>query len=441
MMNKKKRLLFKLIFILIELLYDAFLGVIIGLAIGLYQKGIYYISHLSQDLFASRDSSSIVILVTSFILLAIVNYFLIKFVPHIEGSGMPNLILGIKKHRNIDWKKGILATIANSYVSCFANLPVGSEGTSIVLAGKIGKMAQDIIHNDDEDDLHLATGAGFGAAYISPLSGIFYIFEEAIKKFKPKLLIRAIVITSLSAYMCFLLNHHQLLELKSYYRPDFNDTYILLLLMIINIPLSCLFYKSMTFFKRFFLKHDNLFIFKYRSFLYFLAALILNYYFFDLMGSGTNIISINFSSLPMYILIIILIFRFLITCIISTGKITGGIVIPIMAIGALSGEIVSSLCTSALNMPNQYYDLIILISMCMVLGIVNTCPLTASALVITSIFNYTGSLTESAIFIPFIFISFVLANAIVKLFKQNDIYETFAEINLEYHLKSMTYGN
>lgn len=434
-----KNFVYKLYNFLLVLFLDALLGTIIGVIIGLYQLGFHQVEHLSELLYKNKTPEFISLAIFISIILSIANFFLIKISNNIEGSGMPNLILGIKKHKHIDWKKGIIAMILNSYVSCFVSAPLGSEGPSIVIAGKIGKMSQDLLKKDDEDDLYLATGAGFGASYISPLAGVCYTFEEGMKKFKPKLLLRALIFTCMSSLMCYLLNHHQILALHSFIMPSINETYILLFLLIVNIPISCIFYKSMTFFKKWFLKHDNNFLIKYRAFIFFPILAISNFYFFLYTGSGVRIVEMNFSSYSVLAICGLLIFRILLTSIMSTGKMTGGIVIPIMAIGALTGEIVSLITHSYFYTDQSFYSLIILISMCMVLGIVNTCPITAAILVSTTIFNFAFNILHALIIFPFVLITFCFGNSLVKMFKSNDIYETFAEINLEYHLKEMEF--
>lgn len=435
--NKSKSTI--IISYLITLLFDALLGTIIGLVIGLYQMGIRYIESLSEYIYTSKSVPLLSMMFFILIILSIFNFMLIKACPNIEGSGMPNLILGIKKHKNIDWKKGIIATILNSYISTFASFPLGSEGTSIVIAGKIGKMSQDIFKVDYEDDLYLATGAGFGASYISPISGIFYVFEEGLKRFNLKLLPRALAMTIMSSLMCDLLNHHQLLELHSFSLPNYDQIYILILLMAINIPVCFIFFKTILFFKRTFLKYDYLKIIKYRSFVFFPLIFVINIFFFTYTGSGSRIVEKNFNSYPLYIILLILIFRILIISIFGTGKITGGLVIPIMSVGALSGELVSKLATSNFSMPSSNYPLIILISMCMVLSIINKCPLTGTALVFTTIFNYTHSLVEPFIVLPFVLVSFYISNLIFTSFEHHDLYDSFATYNLIHHLKSMQY--
>ena len=424
---------------LITLVFDAILGTIIGLVIGLYQMGIHYIEQLNEYIYTSKNMTILSIMLVVVILLSIFNFMLIKASPNIEGSGMPNLILGIRKHKNIEWKKGIINLILNSYISTFDGFPLGSEGISIVIAGKIGKMSQDLTKKDDSDDLYLATGAGFGASYISPLSGLFYVFEEAFKKFKFKLLPRAIVMTSMSALICYLLNHHQLLELHSFALPSYDELYMLILLMAVNIPICYIFFKLIIFFKEIFLKYDHIFIIKYRAFIFFPIIFVLNIFLFQFMGSGAKIVEMDFIDYPVYIILAILVFRILITAVFGTGKVSGGLIIPIMTIGALTGEICASIGTSFFNMPSTSYSLVILISMCMVLAIINKCPLTATALVLTTIFNYTYNIVPCLILLPFTLISFVMCNLIFKQFEHHDLYDSFATLNLVHHLKSMKY--
>ena len=428
MENKKIRFL-------LLLLIDLIVGILIGSLIGIYLIGIRYISDLSSFLYNNKHLLIICSVIFIVLIGMFINYFLIKKYPAIDGSGTPNLLIAIRKKEKIDWLYEIPALIINSYISTFAGFPLGSEGPCLVLAGKITKMSQDLFKekNMDEDEMALGIGAGFGAAYISPLAGIFYTFETGLKRFSFKLLIRGIVITISSSLMVYVLDHHQILALHDFQMPNFSHLYILFFLMVLNVPTSFITYHALLFFKKIFYKFSKNKIVKYRAFVFFPIIIVLNLFFFDFLGSGVNIVEMDFSHLSMLAIFGILIFRIFITAICGAGGVTGGLVIPIMAIGALTGEIASKFLTLTFNLAPEYYSLVILISMAMVLAMINNIPFTASCLVFTTIFNYNMDILDAFILLPFIFVTIYLSTTILKVFNSTNFYEKAIELSLKYH--------
>lgn len=405
--------------LLINLSYYILLAIFIGILVGVYQLGITFFKNSSNYLYSSRNVYIIIATVLLVIALYILNIFILKFNPFIIGSGVPNVEFAIRHNEKINYKKGVFTIILNSYISTLVGFPLGSEGPSVCLGAMSGSLFNDLYKKKEtsKEDLFIASGAGFAAAFLSPLSGFCYIFEEFIHEFKIKTILKAIFITSISVLFTYLINKHHLLSIEVCNILPINNGYIYIPLFIINILISYLF-------MRLFIKlRDNKILNKY-SWCVFILVLILNYLSLELMGSGLGIMS-NISKYVSIIgVVLILLFRFIITLISGNTRVTGGLVVPTMCLGTLSGQLICLLGSKFYFLDPMYFPFIILISTCMIFGIINKVPFTATSLVLSTIFSSTFDILLVLKALPILLILFISSSFVFhKLFKFEGLYD------------------
>ena len=133
------------------------LSVFIGLIVGAYQLGITFFKDSSNFLYNSRNIVIIILTILLVIVLAILNDLILRFYPHINGSAIPYIELAIRENTKIDYKKGIVTIILNSFISTLAGFTLGSEGPSICLGGMSGSLFSDLFkrNKDINEDLYL----------------------------------------------------------------------------------------------------------------------------------------------------------------------------------------------------------------------------------------------------------------------------------------------
>lgn len=402
------------------------LSVFIGLIVGAYQLGITFFKDSSNFLYNSRSIVIIILTILLGIVLAILNDLILRFNPHINGSAIPYIELAIRENKKIDYKKGIVTIVLNSFISTLAGFTLGSEGPSICLGGMSGSLFSDLFKRDKDinEDLYIASGAGFACAFLSPLSGICYIYEEFIHKVNIKNLIKAIFVTFISVLITYLINKHHLLSISNLNILPLNVGYVYIFLFISNLIIGYLFIKLIILIRKFFNKFKNNKFIKYRSYFFFAIILVLNYLCLEYMGSGLNIMS-NVSTYTSIILVIlILVFRFIITIFSGNAKVTGGLVVPIMCLGSLSGQLICLIGSKYFNLDPSYFTFIILVSSCMLFGIITKVPLTASSLVISTIFSCTFNFIYVLKVLPIVLILFISSSLFArKILKLDCIYE------------------
>ena len=118
-----------------KLLQTLIIGVCVGLVVGLYQLIVTNVTTLSRYLYGNESILVVCVVVIVSIGFAVANNFILKFFPGVDGSGIPNIELGIRGKKKIEWKFEILFMAINSFISTFAGFPLGSEGPSVVMAG------------------------------------------------------------------------------------------------------------------------------------------------------------------------------------------------------------------------------------------------------------------------------------------------------------------
>lgn len=407
------------------------IGIVIGVSVGLYQYLSQKIIELSNYLFTNINVTTILIVVFSILILSPISFYIIKYNPDLDGSGVPYLIRQIDEKEDIHSKLSIVFIYINSFITSFFGFPLGLEGPSIVISGKISCLIQNIFKkNIDYDLVSISASAGFGCAFLSPLAGITYYFESHPKSIKNiKLLITSLFINIAAFTFTYLINKHHLLQLLNFPNLDFNYIYIFLILIILNL-ISAAIFVNLTIKLRYLVKkYNSNFFVKYRSFLLFIIIVILNYYLFNYMGAGSKIKSLYFINLPIIYLLGILLFRIIVTSISSNGNVSGGLVIPSMTLGTIIGQITCLFLNKFFNLNPDNFELIILVSMTLSFAIINKNPLSASILVINAIFNLTFNILNVLIIFPLVIVFFYLASYLATLMDFSNLYKKMNDVS------------
>ncbi len=415
-----------------NLLESIIIGLGVGLVVGLYQLAMQYAVKGSQYMYQSNNPWLIVAMVVIVAGLAVINHFIIKKHKGVRGSGVPYMEHGIHHDHHINWTKELPLLVFNSLASGFVGMPLGSEGPSVVIGGKTAEMVEDVIDAGEEDTVVMGFGTGFGCAVLSPLAGVCYIFEEALKKFNVKFFVRGIAMMVAAFLVTSLINNHRVLHIENVVLIPFKHYYIFAFLVIVNLLVGCAFAKGLVGAKRLFEKNANKFWSKNFGFFLFALVLVLNFVCLPWMGSGAHIIEhiANFNNIG--ILLGLLAFRFVITIFAGTDRATGGIVIPMLALGAICGQIVCLVCNELLGMPTDVNPVVVLTSMCIMFSVVNKTPVTATVLFFSAIGYSAGDYISVLPIIPMTAVSIVLATTLSKFLVKDGLYHMLIHVDLQY---------
>ena len=178
----------------------AYKGVLVGLVSGLlaalYRLAIEFGAEKALGVYAALKAHPLWIPLWAAVLAlaGFVIHLLVKYEPYAKGSGIPQVegivLLGMK----IRWYTVLAVRFLAGTISSFFGLSLGREGPSIQIGAAGGQAVSKVLCNNKVEENYLITAgasAGLSAAFCAPLSGILFSLEEVHRSFSPNILIAA----------------------------------------------------------------------------------------------------------------------------------------------------------------------------------------------------------------------------------------------------------
>ncbi|SDS20035.1 H(+)/Cl(-) exchange transporter ClcA [Opitutus sp. GAS368] len=119
-----------------------------------------------------------------------------RFAPHASGSGIPQLKSILLKEAEPEWQRLIPLKFLGGLFSTGGGLTLGREGPTVQMGSGIGHMVSEWFHVKIGDGerralMSAGAGAGLGAAFNAPLSGLVFVLEELHGNFTPVMFVAA----------------------------------------------------------------------------------------------------------------------------------------------------------------------------------------------------------------------------------------------------------
>ncbi|MEA4932527.1 MAG: ClC family H(+)/Cl(-) exchange transporter [Lawsonibacter sp.] len=321
-------------------------GLIAGLLVVLYRLGTESGTEAAIKLYAYLKLHPLLILPWILFLLAagLLIAWLIHLEPMASGSGIPQvegqLIYGLR----IKWYSVLIVRYLAGFASSIFGLSLGREGPSIQIGASGSQaLAKKISKNKLEENYLMTAGAaaGLSAAFNAPLSGIVFALEEVHRSFSGLILITATT-ASLTADIVskYFFGLKPILNFST--TPQMTEKlYIWLIPLGIVSGLSgVLINKALLSFQTLY----NKLPWFVRPCIALLIALPCGLFLPQVLGGGSNLIELAESAdTGIVTLFICLAVKFFFTCSSFGSGIPGGIFMPILSVGALSGSLLGLL--------------------------------------------------------------------------------------------------
>lgn len=311
--------------------------------------------------------------------------FIIKKVPMVKGSGIPQVKGVLLRQFNMEWAKEIIAKFIGGVLSLGAGLSLGREGPSIQLGAHAGMGVSKMLKRPVLEQKYLITcgaSAGLAAAFNAPLAGVMFSLEEMHKNFSPVVLTSAMLSSLTADFVSQRFFGHQ---------PVFNFTgvktlpisyYIHLIILGIVLGLfGVLFNKFLILSQNFygkikFLKAHN------KVFIPIAMAALLGFVLPQVLGGGHELIEMMNSTNPgIIVLIIIIVAKFLFTMISYGSGAPGGIFLPLLVIGALTGKLYATIGINFFGLGQEYDVNFMILAMAAYFTAIVKAPITGSILI------------------------------------------------------------
>lgn len=398
--------------------YGGIAGILSGILVGLFNFVARYLIAYSQKIYqlVLENLWAIPLFFLGLVAMALLMALLHKYVPNLRGSGIPNVEGSVRGYLSYKSGRTLFGTFAGAFLSYFAGLPLGSEGPSV----QIGAMTSQGVTNMLKAKLTWqkyimagGAGAGIAVAFNAPLTGIIFALEECHKRLSPIVLlcsssavffgtatfrILGMIIKDAkwsSTVMLFdiegLIPLGQLKDMSEF--GQFAGVVGMLCVLGIVVGLfavvfNVVFVKSQRFMDRFVKK----FPYPARLVLAFVLTGILGLIFTKFFQNGFSFVNTGGHSIievlchhgleySVWLILLILAVRFILTLLCFNSGATGGLFIPMLAIGALVGAFMGKIFV-ALGMSESYFPAVVLIAMTTFFSASVRAPITAIVLIV-----------------------------------------------------------
>lgn len=263
-------------------------------------------------------------------------------------------------------------------------MSLGREGPSVQIGATVGQGVSRLIGRLKIEEKFLVTSgasAGLAAAFNAPLAGVIFAMEELNKNFSPAILMSTVA-ASLSADFVTKLFYG---STSAFNFPELPilpvNYYIYLIGLGLIIGLFGGFFnrsliKTLEFKDK--IRLPNTIIIAIPL----LIAGLFGYFLPEVLGGGNHLIdSLGQSYFPISLLILLVLVKFFFTLISYGTGVPGGIFLPILVIGALTGNIYSDFIVKFLHVSPYYSNNFIIFAMAAYFTAVVKAPITGSILI------------------------------------------------------------
>lgn len=331
-------------------------GIVAGALAVFYRLGIEYGTETATKIYEHLKIHPLMILpwFAAIIAAGLFIGWLIKLEPMATGSGIPQVegvvLFGLK----MKWFTVLTVRFIGGILCSFFGLSVGREGPSIQIGAAGGQSVAKGLSKSELEENYLITGgaaAGLSAAFNAPLSGIVFALEEVHRSFSPIILLSATTASLMADFVS-----------KTFFglKPVLDFT------IIPQLPITLYFWllpvgtisgfagslinKTLLGFQTLYNKLPAFM----RPCIALLIALPCGIFLPQVLGSGQNLIQFAESARSGIILLLMFFVVKLIFTSTSFGSgVPGGIFMPILSVGALSGSILGIIAVH-FGLPAQY---------------------------------------------------------------------------------------
>lgn len=386
-MNRLKRHFINLIFP--AFIFGAITGILTALVVILYKFVAKHVIEFSQKsyTFLSGKLYLVLVILIAFYGIALLFSFIYKRHPRLRGGGIPSSIAILRGIVTFKWLKTLLGVFFMSMTSFLIGVPLGNEGPSVLMGTAIGKGGVSLMAKKHPVwSKYSMTGgacAGFAVATGASVSGVLFAIEEAHQRISPMILlvgaISVLFAQVVSEIICPLLGlSTSLFPNIDIVKLGVKDAWIPLIVGVIVGLFAVLFLKYYHAINKLFNVKLKKIPRSIKIFSVFVLTLIFGLISFSFISTGHEIFSLLLEKdIAILGLIVLLLVRMTLTLFANTNKLTGGVFVPILALGAIIACITGKSLGVIFGLSNTYYTAILVLGISACISAMMKMPLTA----------------------------------------------------------------
>ena len=355
-------------------IFGSVVGLLTAVIIALYKFSAAHIIEWSEIGYEFLKENLIFIPLVLIILFGIALLYskVYKKIPNVKGGGIPTSIGILRGLIPFRFLTTLIGTFFLSLLSFLIGVPLGNEGPSVQMGTAIGKGCVYPLKKHKSWSRYLMTGgscAGFSVATGAPVSGIMFAIEEAHQRLSPMIIIVGGISVAVSRVVTEILS--PLLGISV------SLSWIPLVIGILLGLFAVLFLKFYSFMAGWFAEKIQKIPDYVKIFIAFALTLVMGLISLSFISTGHHLtLEIFGGSVSLIFLILIVIVRSVLTFFANSNGVTGGIFLPIMAIGAAFSGIIAKL-GMMIGLSEEYYTVILVLGITACISGMMTMPLTA----------------------------------------------------------------
>ena len=390
------------------------IGLITGALISVFRLMLIGADSLRGRMVAFAGSSAGGAVLAAVIMLCLAGIIsaLLGWEPEIAGSGIPQVEAELKGQKDMRWHRVIIGKVIGCALAIGGGLALGREGPSIQLGAMVGKGVSRAGHRLLTEERLLITcgaGAGLAAAFGAPLAGAIFALEELHRNFSAEVLLSTMAASVASDFVAanvfgltpvfgFEVEHG--LPLKYYWA--------VILLGIVLGFFGILYNRTIAFMQDAFDRagravaraadwlpgnssynltdsklntHGDIASRTGKLIAAFALAFILMFLYPEALGSGSNLVGeISRGEYTLGALAVLLAVKFIFSTASFGSGSPGGIFLPLLVLGAVTGGLCSELLAAA-GLGNEYITAFVVIAMAGYFSAIVRAPVTGVILI------------------------------------------------------------
>lgn len=317
--------------------------------------------------------------------------WLVQKVPLISGSGIPQtefVILGRLHLSCWDWLKVLAAKFLGCLVAMLGGLSLGRAAPCVQMGAASAALVHGLWeHISFSGHIHVSAGAAAGltAAFGSPVAGLFFVFEEMqTRRTRMGFLVILSAVITANIITRYVFGLGTLFPFEHFPVPSWHTLWLLLPLSLLSGAAGAAYSHALISLKNAEATHTPLSQ-NWRILPPMLAAFVLVFTFPSVLGGGDELTAslASLSPTPETLLLLLALTLFLkvgFALFSYTGNVPGGILMPILCIGALFGALFGQSVLALGLIAPQEWQMFIVYGMAGLFSAVIRTPFTGTAL-------------------------------------------------------------
>lgn len=350
-------------------------GIFTGIVIFLFKTISTYVISFSGDVydFVRENPVYLPVLIIGAALVGLLATLLLHIEPNSKGGGIPTAVCIVRGLFEFRWLRSILMIFSSAMLTYLCGVPLGNEGPSVQMGTAAGRGALSLFGKKFKPwDRYIMTGgacAGFAAATGAPLSGIFFAFEEAHRRFSPLLFMTSatsvifgmLTVSALDSFTGFGVSmfdftFSEVLPLRSMWLAVIVGVVCGIAALLFTKAYNCIGYVISKKLKGIPSAVKIMVIFALVS--------VIGFFSSECIGSGHHLVDeLVHGHGVWYTLILFFCVRALLMMLANNAGVTGGLFLPTLAFGAILGALCADIMVKCGVLLPEYYGIVVTVGM------------------------------------------------------------------------------